>query len=149
MTDVESIRLQRSVQIKVPFHDTDAAGLIWHGNYFKYFELARCELLDAIDYNYNQMKESGFIWPIVDLQARFIHSLEFEQQIKVTATLDEWLFRLRISYQIHDEQGQLVCKGRTDQAPIEQASGELQIGSPDALVRRVNLSLANEVRSGD
>ena len=36
------------VQLEVPFHDVDRLGVVWHGHYFKYFELARTRLLRAI-----------------------------------------------------------------------------------------------------
>lgn len=146
MTDAEPNRLERSIEVKIPFHDTDAAGLVWHGHYFKYFELARCELLDAIDYGYNEMKISGFVWPVVDLKARYISSLKFDQRITITAQLHEWEYRLRIHYEIHDDQRQLVSRGHTDQAPVVEATGELQIGCPQVLRERVEIALSNEAR---
>jgi len=47
------------VRIEVPFHDLDPAGYVWHGNYAKYLELARCALLKTFDYNYDAMVRSG------------------------------------------------------------------------------------------
>ena len=35
-----------TVAIAVPFHDIDSIGIAWHGHYAKYFEIARCALLD-------------------------------------------------------------------------------------------------------
>lgn len=34
------------VEMTVPFHDVDMMEVAWHGHYVKYFELARCALLD-------------------------------------------------------------------------------------------------------
>ena len=33
-----AIDLSASVDITVPFHDADPAGVAWHGNYFRYFD---------------------------------------------------------------------------------------------------------------
>ena len=53
-----------TVEIVIPFHDIDSAGMAWHGHYAKYFEVARCALLDSFNYGYGAMRESGFMWPV-------------------------------------------------------------------------------------
>ena len=51
------------------FHDCDAMQVVWHGNYFKYLEIARCALLQRFDYDYPQMHASGYMWPILHTPA--------------------------------------------------------------------------------
>ncbi len=51
--------IKAEVVIEIPFHDVDVMSVAWHGHYVKYLEIARCMLLDKIDYNYPQMRESG------------------------------------------------------------------------------------------
>ena len=53
--------------ITVPFFDVDSMNIVWHGHYCKYLEVARCNLLDKLGYNYTDMKNSGFMFPIVDM----------------------------------------------------------------------------------
>jgi len=142
----QSSSIQRDVTIKVPFHDADPAGIVWHGRYFKYFELARCELLEAIGYSYRQMAESGYLWPVVDLQVRFVRPLQFEQRIRVRARLDEWEYRLRISYVISDDSDNLIARGRTDQAPVSEATGELVLGCPEVLRQCVQQAHADAAK---
>ncbi|MBV1959516.1 MAG: acyl-CoA thioesterase, partial [Pseudomonadales bacterium] len=76
--------------------------VVWHGFYVKYFEIARCELLDKIGYNYLQMLESGYGWPVIDLRVRYAKPLLFQQKIRVIAKLKEWENRLKIDYIIED-----------------------------------------------
>jgi acyl-CoA thioester hydrolase len=87
---------KHSVAIKVPFHDLDPVGIVWHGNYAKYFEIARCALLETFNYNYDQMAASGFAWPIIDLHLRYVKAARFGEMLDVQATLREWEHRLRI-----------------------------------------------------
>src|SRR5690625_594862 len=111
-----------NVLIEIPFHDVDSAQVAWHGHYAKYFEVARCALLDQFDYNYPQMGESGYFWPVVDMRIRYVAPLRFQQTVRVTATLTEWENRLRINYLISDaESGQRLCKGYTMQVAVEIA----------------------------
>jgi acyl-CoA thioester hydrolase len=36
------------VELEVPFFDLDPMNIVWHGNYVKYLEVARCALLETI-----------------------------------------------------------------------------------------------------
>lgn len=129
------------VNILVPFHDLDPVGIVWHGHYAKYFEVARCALLQSFDYNYDRMFDSGYSWPVIDLAARYVKAAKFGQQIRVRATLEEWEYRLRIRYLVSDAaSGARLCKGRTDQVAVQIATGEMCLRSPDVLFERLGLT---------
>lgn len=123
----------------VPFHDLDPTGMVWHGRYFKYFETARCELLERIGYSYADMKASGYIWPVVDTQIRYVHSLTLDQEIHVTACLKEWEFRMSMDYLIEDETGRVCTRASTVQVPVLAETMELQLGSPAVFTDKVTL----------
>ena len=88
-----SARWWAETEVIVQFYDLDPMDVVWHGHYVKYLELARCALLDKIDYNYDQMKQSGYAWPIVDMQLRYAAPATFQQRLIVRAELVEWLRR--------------------------------------------------------
>lgn len=132
----------REVSIEVPFHDVDAMGIVWHGHYTKYLEIARCALLDSIDYNYLQMRASGYSWPVVDLHVRFVKSATFRQKIVVAATLVEWENRLKVSYLIKDvESGRRLATGATTQVAVHIETGELCFESPAILFEKLGLTV--------
>jgi len=134
--------------VRIPFHDLDPAGFVWHGRYFKYFEMARSSLLDSVGYNYLEMRQSGCLWPIVDTQVRFLKPLTLHQEIRVSAHLTEWEYRLVFNYRVEDEQGQLCTRGTTVQVPVDAATLEMQLGAPDLLLRRISERLAAEDSPG-
>ena len=37
------------VELEIPFHDVDLQRVVWHGHYYKYFEMARTKLLRSLD----------------------------------------------------------------------------------------------------
>jgi len=126
--------------IEVPFHDVDVMRVAWHGHYVKYLEIARCALLDKIDYNYPQMEESGFAWPVIDLRIRYAHPLRFQQKVVVNANVVEWENRLKINYIISDlETGQRLTKGYTVQVAVDMKGGEMLFESPEILYRKLGL----------
>ena len=85
MNPVEN--LTATVSVTVPYQDADPAGVAWHGNYFRYFDLARCALLEIFDYGYERMAESGYVWPVVDTRVRYIRPIYYHQKIAIRATL--------------------------------------------------------------
>jgi len=123
--------------MRVPFHDVDPANVVWHGRYFKYFEEVRRTLLEDLDYSYTSMMESGYIWPVVDANVRYVRPLELDQRFVVSACIVEWELRLVVEYRIHDDAGTLYTKGRTVQVPVDATTRELLIGSPAALIERI------------
>ena len=71
------------IEVSPAFHDLDPMDVVWHGNTLKYLELARCALLQSFDYDYPQMRESGYVWPIVDLRCKYVRSARYGQRLRV------------------------------------------------------------------
>lgn len=141
MTDTpDNPAWQATVEIEVPFFDIDAAGIAWHGHYVKYFEIARCNLLESIDFNYAQMRASGYGWPIVDLRVRYPHPARFGQRIAVNVRIKEYEHRLRMSYLITDvATGQRLTRGSTVQVAVNIATGQMCYRSPDVLLEKLGV----------
>jgi acyl-CoA thioester hydrolase len=124
-------RLSASVEVEVPFHDVDAMNVAWHGHYLKYFELARCALLRAFDYDYPQMQASGYVWPVVECTLKYVRPAHYGQKLRVEATLLEYENRMKIGYQVLDiESGERLTKGYTTQVAVDAKTRELQFVSP-------------------
>jgi acyl-CoA thioester hydrolase len=133
------MHMYADVIIEIPFHDVDTMEVVWHGHYLKYFEIARCKLLDQFNYNYKQMRESGYAWPVIESHVRYVQGILFEQKIRVRAILKEWENRLKIEYQIFDaETGQRLTKGYTTQVAVSIATREMCYQSPEVLLDRLN-----------
>ena len=45
-------------EIKVYYHDTDSYGIVWHGNYLKWYEQARCDLCDKLGFPLDKLSEN-------------------------------------------------------------------------------------------
>ena len=134
--------LQAEAEILVPFFDVDSMDVVWHGHYVKYFEVARCALLDRIGHNYVQMSEAGYAWPIIDIQLRYVRGARFNQRIIVRADLVEWENRLKINYLITDaETGERMTRGSSVQVAVEIASREMLLASPNVFVDAVERAL--------
>jgi len=124
--------------LDVPFFDVDAMDVVWHGHYVKYLEIARCALLDAIGYGYAEMRASGYVWPVIDLQLRYMKPARFGQRITVRAELVEWENRLKLHYLITDSQsGERLSRASSVQVAVCTTTREMQMISPCPLVDAV------------
>ncbi|MGZ5586716.1 MAG: acyl-CoA thioesterase [Methylobacter sp.] len=131
---------QTSIDLQIPFHDVDMMEVVWHGHYVKYFEIARCALLEKIDYNYPQMRDSGFAWPVIDIGIRYARPAVFGQTITVKAQIVEWENRLKINYLITDKNtGSRLTKGHSIQVAVDLATQEMCFASPAVLFEKLGL----------
>lgn len=130
--------MHADVEIEIPFHDVDTMNVVWHGHYLKYFEIARCKLLDQFNYNYKEMKASDYAWPVIESHVRYVYGIEFQQKIRIRAILKEWENRLKIDYLIFDAvSGKRLTKGYTTQVAVNMKTQELCLQSPQVLFDRL------------
>jgi acyl-CoA thioester hydrolase len=131
------------IELTPAFHDLDPMAVVWHGHYLKYFELARCALLQRFGYDYLDMRDSGYVWPIVDLRMKYVRSATFNQKLKVRAQIVEWENRLKIEYIIRDaESGQVLTRAHTIQVAVKLETGEMQFVSPPVLFERLGVAVS-------
>lgn len=135
-------RISETTEVDVAFHDVDVMAVVWHGHYFKYLETARWRLMDRLGYGFEAMRESGYLWPIIESHVRHVRSAAYGERLAVTASLVEWQTRLAINYLIINTGSHArVARARTIQVAVNGATGEMQFASPQEFVRRVESTL--------
>ncbi len=138
---IKNAIVSHTTSITVPFHDVDMMQIAWHGHYVKYFEVARCELLDKIDYNYLQMCQSGYMWPVIDMHLRYVKPAVFGQEILVEVAITEYENRLKMDYIIRDAKTQTrLTKGSTVQVAVRMSDNEMQLASPPILQEKLGVN---------
>ena len=127
------------IETQVQFFDLDPMEVVWHGHYVKYLEIARCALLDRIGYNYQQMKASGYAWPVIDMHIRYASSATFGQRLKLRAEIVEW--ESKIQYLITDTMtGRRLSRASITQVAVDGTSGEMCFVSPPVLFEKLGVS---------
>ncbi|OOF70729.1 acyl-CoA thioesterase [Rodentibacter caecimuris] len=125
------IYCQHFSDYEVQFFDVDSMHIMWHGHYVKYLEMARCAFLETIGYHYDVMKESGYAWPIVQLNLKYVKSARFRQKIRVYVELVEYESCIRFDYRIIDLlTGEKLTVGSTTQVAVEINTQEMQLQTP-------------------
>ena len=123
--------ITESVETEAQFHDVDIMRVVWHGNYARYLELGRVAILDRIKYGYDAMQESGFAWPVIEMNIRYAHPISLRQKIVISASLVEWENRLKINFAITDKlTGKRLCKAHCTHVAVCIGTGEMMWETP-------------------
>lgn len=130
--------ISATVSITPQLYDIDPMQVVWHGNYTRFFEIARCALLDRIGYSYEAMAASGYAWPIVDLRIRYARPVKLFQALEVEARLTDYENYLRIAYRCRNAKtGETLTKGQTTQVAVFLQSGETCLESPEVFLEKI------------
>ena len=132
-------------EITIEFNDLDPMRIVWHANYFNYFETARRTLLQKLKYDYYEMEESGYVFPVIEISAKYLASLRYKDKAIVKAILAEYENRLRIRYEIRNAQtGELTTKVVSTQMAIDVKNQESCFVCPQILIDKVEAIIKEE-----
>ena len=96
------------------YAETDQMGVIHHGTYATYFELARIEWLRYLGLSYAKLEKQGILLPVLLLSIEFKHPLYFEDQIQIEICLDsDPTSIIDFSYQIFNQDKVLCTTAKT------------------------------------
>lgn len=114
------ILFEHSVKINIPFHDTDAMQVVWHGNYLKYFEIARDSLFaeKGIDL-YDYFLRFHYLFPVIRASVKYIAPLRVRDEIICTAFLLETRRKIVMDFTIRRVSDNTLCAtGTSEQAAV-------------------------------
>ena len=125
-------------EITVEFFQLDPMLVVWHGNYFDFFEIGRRVLLEKIDFSYADMEKAGYAFPVIEVSAKYPSSLRFGDRARVKAILLEYENCLKIQYEIRNVQtGMLTTKGQSTQMAVDLKAGESCFVCPKIFLDKV------------
>lgn len=126
------------MKIIVPFYDLDPMNIVWHGNYVKYLEQARCDFFDKLNYNYTDMYNDGVMYPIVKMDFKFIKSAKFGEELLVKCILRELEPAIIIKYEIYSGEDKILT-ATTMQMEVSVETGETLYEAPKQLRKACGL----------
>jgi acyl-CoA thioester hydrolase len=123
-----------SAEATPQFYDLDPMNIVWHGNYPKYLELGRVAVMKKIGYNYEEMIESGYAWPFIEMRMRYARPMKLDHPVKITAGIVEWENALRITYSIQEiATGERVMRASSSQVAVKIGTSEMLWVAPPIL----------------
>jgi len=122
----------------IPFYDVDPMQVVWHGNYVKYLEEARCDYLSKKGMTYVDMGRIGYQFPIVEMKIKYINPCIFGQEIVIKTELVSCENFIIFKYEITDKKTkEKLCKAETKQMCVKISTKESLFEIPEIVIERL------------
>lgn len=114
-------------RLRVLYGDTDAAGIVYHANYLRFFEAARGEFLRQAGMSYAAIEREGYVWPVVESWLRHRHPARYDEELDIGVAVDSvGAASATLVYEVRSG-GRLLCEGRTRLACTRRDGGVARI----------------------
>jgi acyl-CoA thioester hydrolase len=102
-------------QLRVRYGDTDMMGWAYYGNYLRWFEVGRAEMIRSLGRSYRSIEDDlGVLLPVLEARCRYFHGARYDELVTIECGL---LARARASvtfgYRIVGEDGERCAIGLT------------------------------------
>ena len=102
------------ISFRIRYGETDQMGVVYHGNYAQYLEMARVEWLRDLGISYKKMEEEGVMLPVIDLSIKYVKPALYDDLITVKVFLKKKpAVRIEFDYEITNEVGELLATANT------------------------------------
>ncbi len=106
--------------IRVRYEETDQGGILYHGNYFTYFEVGRTELLRSLGFSYRTMEEEGIFAVIVKAECSYHKPAKYDDLLTIRTTLVRRT-RVKLEYEhLVLRDNELLAKGHIALAFVDR-----------------------------
>lgn len=100
-------------KLRVRYAETDQMNIVYHSNFFQYFEVARAESIRHLGFTYADMEKMGVIMPVVSANARYLRPALYDELLTIKTFLKEFPVDHKITFhhEVFNEADQLLCSG--------------------------------------
>ena len=109
-----------STRVRVRYAETDKMGVVYHANYFVWFEVGRCELLRTLGWTYREMEDAGVQLPVIEATCHFLAPGRYDDELEIRATAHV-VSRVRLAFDyevVRPADAALLARGRTVHAAV-------------------------------
>ncbi len=112
-----------AVTVRVRYQETDAMGVVYHGNYLTWFEIARTDWTRAHGFAYRDVEARGLLLPVVDVAIQYKHPARYDDEVVVRCRIKEFgAVRLSFEYEIAraDDPDRLLVSGTSTHVWVDR-----------------------------
>lgn len=125
------------IKMKVAFHDLDPMQIVWHGNYLKYFDVARFGLFNQAGIDlYDVMLTQKFVFPVTRSSIKHIAPLKPFDEFICRATVTDATYKIAMDFDIRlAGNGQICTRGNSEQLAVRYPEMEMEFEIPTDIRR--------------
>ena len=132
------------IPIRIYIEDTDAGGIVFYGNYLKFFERARTDFLRSIGFEQSVTIDERLIFVVKSVRVEYAMPVRLDDTVMVSAILRR-VAPARINFEQlvrRAEDDIIVCSGE-----IEVVSVNMDTLKPVAMSKSLQVILKNELEN--
>ncbi len=123
--------------VKVRYAETDQMGVVHHGNYAQYLEMARIDWLSQFGISYKKMELEGIMLPVYSMEFKFIKSATFDDILKIETRLKKIpQVKIEFEYSIYNQHNELLTTATTVLVFMDSESRK-PIKCPDFILEKL------------
>ncbi len=104
--------LVSETKIRVYYDDTDQMGVVYYGNYARYYEIGRTEMIRELGFSYKQIEDQNILLPARSLNINYLKSAYYDDLLTVRTIVDKIpKVKFPIKTEIYNEAGDLINYG--------------------------------------
>ena len=109
-----------ATRIRVRYAETDQMGVVYHGNYFTWFEVGRVELLRQVGWSYKTLEADGISLPVIEATCQYRHPARYDDELEIrTVGRMASAVRVEFTYElVRLEDARVLATARTLHVPI-------------------------------
>jgi acyl-CoA thioester hydrolase len=125
-------------KVRVRYAETDQMGVVYHSNYFLYFEVARVESFRQLGIRYADIEKDGVIMPVVDVHAKYLRPALYDDLLTIKTSIKEMPLHHKIEFhqEVYNEKDELLCVGKIILYFMEK-DGVKRTAMPEALKKKI------------
>ncbi|RAJ02614.1 acyl-CoA thioester hydrolase [Chitinophaga skermanii] len=129
---MQAVVLSERTEIVIRFNEADPLGIVWHGNYIRYFEDGREAFGKKYGIKYLDIFGHDFTAPVVHVDCNYKRSVRYGDSIIVeTRFIDTPAAKLKFEYTIYNAATQeVVATGSSVQVFLDKETATLQLINP-------------------
>ena len=132
--------MTHQISFRVRYGETDQMGVVHHGNYALYFEMARIEWLRELGVSYKAMEESGIALPVVNLTVNYRKPLFYDDELIVTTRLKGLpTATIKFEFEIQNQNKELCSTAEVTLGFLNNATRK-PMRCPQELLERIQAS---------
>jgi len=120
-------------ELRVRYADLDPMGWTYYGNYLRWFEVGRAELMRSLGRSYASVEqEEGLLLPVLDARCRYYRGARYDERVAIeTGVLELSRSRLTFGYRVRGEDGERCALGYTEHCVVSRDGRPVRF--PDGL----------------
>ncbi len=113
--------MEFTTSLRVRYSETDQMGVVYHGNYFTWFEVGRVELLRSLGHSYVALEAEGCGLPVIEATCRYRQPARYDDLLTLETAVKALRGPVVVFAYVLRRDGVLLAEAETRHVAVDRA----------------------------